>query len=131
MSRDGNGLTTGVRPFPPDAADCELCAAARYTHWYGVGEHGWVADCEVCQVPMAVWWHHGPEAPESAVDELLTMLSEAADHRFGAGNWTVDRTMRQVPDHFHAHARDVDWWTKPWTRPMSLYTGVGGVRRTR
>jgi hypothetical protein len=22
----------------------------------------------------------------------------------------MDRVMRQIPDHFHAHGRDPDWW---------------------
>ena len=118
----------GPRPFPPDDPDCELCAAARFTHWYAESDDGWAADCEVCSVPMVVWWHHGPEPGDEVVDRLLGLLSSAAVERFGESGWTVDGEMRQVPGHFHAHARDVGWWDKRWTRPMSRHTGVGGAR---
>lgn len=118
----------GPRPFPPDDPDCELCAAARFTHWYAISDEGWVADCEVCSVPMAVWWRHGPEPSDEVIDRLLALLTAAANQRFGATAWAVDREMRQVPDHFHAHARDNGWWEKRWSRPMSRYTGVGGDR---
>ena len=129
MSGGDRNPTVGPRPFPPDDEGCELCAAARYTHWYRLNDHGWVADCEVCQVPMVVWWHHGTDVSEDVLDELFAMLTEAADERFGPENWSLDQTMRQVPGHFHAHARDRDWWTKRWTRPLSHYRGVGGFRR--
>ena len=35
-----------------------------------------------------------------------------ADQRFGPGGWSLDRVMRQIPDHFHAHARDPGWWSR-------------------
>ncbi len=118
----------GPRPFSPEDPACELCAAARFTHWYAESDDGWVADCEVCSVPMVVWWHHGPEPDGEVVDRLLTLLESAAALRFGETGWTVDRAMRQVPGHFHAHARDAGWWDRRWSRPMSRYTGVGGDR---
>lgn len=118
----------GPRPFPPDDPDCELCAAARFTHWYLESADGWVADCEVCSVPMVVWWNHGANPDENVVERLLDLLRTAAVDRFGSENWTVDPVMRQVPSHFHAHARDTGWWEKRWSRPMSHYTGVGGER---
>lgn len=118
------------RPFPPDDPDCELCEAARFTHWYAETEQGWIADCEVCSVPMAVWWHHGTDPDPAEREALLGALAEAADARFGAGTWELDSTMRQVPNHFHAHARDRDWWNLRFARALSRYTGVGGPRRT-
>lgn len=118
------------RPFPPTDPDCELCRADRWTHWYAVTDDGWVADCEVCAVPMMVWWDHGPAAPDEVRERLLAALTGAADGRFGVGNWQLDTTMRQVPDHFHAHARDADWWRQRSTRAMSRYTGVGSPRVT-
>ena len=111
----------------PDPS-CELCRADRFTHWYHEDEHCWVADCEVCSVPMVVWTGHGPEPASEVVDHCLARLAEAADQRFGSGAWTIDRHMRQVPEHFHAHARDQRWWQERWSRPPSRYTGVGGDR---
>ncbi len=118
------------RPFPPTDPSCELCRADRFTHWYAETADGWVADCEVCSVPMVVWWDHGPDAPSEVRDRLLAELGRAADDRFGAGNWQLDTTMRQVPEHFHAHARDRGWWDRRFTRALSRYTGVGSERRT-
>ncbi len=112
-----------------DEAPCELCEAARFTHWYFEDEICWVADCEACGVPMVVWNDHGSEPPEAVVDHALAQLDRVARSRFGDA-FTIDRTMRQVPDHFHAHARDHDWWSKRMTRPLSRYTEVGGERQT-
>jgi len=119
------------RPYPPVDPECELCRADRFTHWYSVTEDGWVADCEVCSVPMVVWWGHGPEASPEVHQRLADALAQAADQRFGPGNWQLDTTMRQVPEHLHAHARDSRWWEGRFSRPMSRYTGVGGERVVR
>ena len=89
---------------------CELCEAARMTTWHYEDDRCWVADCEVCDVPMVVWTHHGAEPPDVEVDWMLSRLDEVATARFGEGGYKVDRTMRQIPDHFHAHARDPFWW---------------------
>ncbi|HEX9993136.1 MAG TPA: hypothetical protein VGB14_09445 [Acidimicrobiales bacterium] len=96
----------------PPRPGCDLCEAARLTRWYAEDEHGWVADCEVCDVPMVVWREHGVDPPPEVLDHLLAMLGRAADERFGAGGWSLDRVMRQIPDHFHAHARDPGWWAR-------------------
>ena len=98
---------------------CELCEAARLTAWYHEDEVCWVADCEICGVPMVVWTTHGTEPPEADLSHMLEALGRAADQALGAGRWSVDRTMRQIPDHFHAHARDPDWW----------FRRFGGARR--
>jgi hypothetical protein len=90
--------------------DCELCEAARITPWHFEDDVCWVADCEICDVPMVVWKEHGASPPDEAVDYMMTRLSEVADARFGAGEWSIDRVMRQIPSHFHAHGRDPNWW---------------------
>lgn len=127
---DPAGDIAHERPYPPVDPDCELCRADRWTHWYAVTDDGWVADCEVCSVPMVVWWGHGPEVDDETRERLLAALTAAADDRFGADNWRLDRTMRQVPEHFHAHARDPGWFDGRFTRAMSRYTGVGSPRQT-
>ncbi len=118
----------------PDASDlapetCELCEAARFTHWYFEDEVCWVADCEACSTPMVVWKQHGTEPPDSEIEHMLKCLNDAADLRFGPGVVKIDRVMRQVPEHFHAHARDPGWLSRRWDEPPSRYTGVGGVRK--
>ncbi|HUY63712.1 MAG TPA: hypothetical protein VMV14_04265 [Acidimicrobiales bacterium] len=91
---------------------CELCQEARLTTWYHEDEVCWVAECEVCAVPMVVWRHHGTEPPAADLDHMLQCLATAADQSLGPGTWSVDRVMRQIPDHFHAHARDPNWWAR-------------------
>ncbi len=47
---------------------------------------------------------------------MVARLTEVADRRFGAEGWSIDRVMRQIPDHFHAHARDPNWWYRRFSR---------------
>ena len=89
---------------------CDLCEAARLTAWHHEDEVCWIADCEICDVPMVVWKQHGPQPPEADVDHMLIQLERVASARFGADGYTVDRILRQIPNHFHAHARDPHWW---------------------
>ena len=89
---------------------CELCEAARLTKWYSEDDICWVADCEVCDTPMVVWKQHGINPTEQEVDHMMAKLGDAANSRFGEGGWSYDRVMRQIPDHFHAHGRDPNWW---------------------
>ena len=89
------------------------------------------ADCEVCVVPMVVWRNHGVEPSADELEHMKAQLTAAGDARFGPGEWSLDDNMRQIPDHFHAHARDTDWFAQRATRPLSRFTGVGGERTER
>lgn len=89
---------------------CDLCEAARMTEWYHEDDVCWVAECEVCYVPMVVWRWHGTEPGDSDLTHMLHMLEDVAARVFDGAEFTIDRIMRQIPDHFHAHARDRDWW---------------------
>lgn len=95
---------------------CELCEAARITRWYHEDEHCWVADCEVCDVPMVVWKVHGVDPAPDLRAHMLSRLEDAGRARFGEDGFSVDDVMRQIPDHFHAHARDPHWWSRRFTR---------------
>jgi hypothetical protein len=95
-------------------SDCELCEAAPITPRYHDDSLCWIADCEACDVPMVVWREHGAEPPTEAVEEMIALLSGVAAARFGVGRFSIDRVMRQIPDHFHAHARKL--WTARLTR---------------
>jgi hypothetical protein len=95
------------------APGCDLCEAARMTTWYYEDDTCWIADCEVCEVPMVVWRRHGAAPPAGEEEHMLTHLDEVARERFGERPFAIDRVMRQIPDHFHAHARDEGWW---WRR---------------
>lgn len=104
-------------PSTGRVAGCELCEAARITPWHHEDDVCWVADCEVCGVPMVVWRRHGVDPPLDQLRHMLDALGVAADAELGAGNWSVDRVMRQVPEHFHAHARDPNWWFRRFAAP--------------
>jgi hypothetical protein len=47
---------------------------------------------------------------------MLGQLTKVATERFGDTKFKIDRVMRQVPDHFHAHARDEGWWYRRFAR---------------
>ena len=113
------------------AKPCELCEAARFTHWYFEDDTCWIADCEVCAVPMAVWKPHGTEPSTSEITHMLDMLSAVAKDRFGDTEFRLDTDMRTIPDHWHAHARDTEWFRKRFARPMSRFTSVGADRVER
>ena len=105
-----------VTAAAPRPRPCELCEAARITPWHHEDEHCWVADCEICDVPMVVWKEHGDAPPPEVMAHLLAELERVATARFGEGGYSVDRIMRQIPDHFHAHARDPNWWSRRMAR---------------
>jgi hypothetical protein len=59
---------------------------------------------------------------------------------FGPDGFTIDRVMRQIPDHFHAHARDRHRWTRrlgmaagtvsPWPARTTAPGGERGSGRS-
>lgn len=110
------------------APGCELCEAARFTHWYSEDSICWVADCEACNVPMVVWHTHGVNPTPAEQDHMETELGRAADQRFGHQQWRVDADRRSIPDHFHLHARDDDWFRLRDQRYPSVFSGVGTER---
>lgn len=101
-----------TRPSIFGSGGCELCEAARITEWFHEDDVCWVADCEICAVPMVVWKKHGPTPPPEDVKHMIEQLSRVAGERFSDLPFTIDRVMRQIPDHFHAHARDERWWSR-------------------
>jgi hypothetical protein len=52
---------------------------------------------------MVVWRHHGVSPPPEHVAHMHARLREVAEARLG--RFYVDDVMRNIPDHFHAHAR--------------------------
>src|SRR5262249_18301436 len=84
--------------------DCDLCEAARITPWYHEDEVCWIAECEICAVPMVVWRKHGSEPTAADLEHMLDRLGEVAAEQLTVEHY-VDDNMRNIPDHFHAHAR--------------------------
>jgi hypothetical protein len=89
---------------------CELCEAAVITTRYLEDDLCWIADCEICAVPMVVWRTHAPAPDDATRSELLARLAGVADAALGEGAWRVDDHMRNIPDHYHAHARRRPAW---------------------
>ena len=74
------------------------------THWYIEDEDCWIADCDICDTPMVVWWNHG--MPESDLEtRLLERLRTVAGTLYGEEQYWIDSYRRNIPDHWHAHAR--------------------------
>ena len=90
--------------------DCELCRAAKITPWYHQDEVCWIAECDICEVPMVVWRFHGTEPPAEHLRHMQAKLRDVAAER--VGEFWIDGHMRNIPDHFHAH----DGWS---------YSGAG------
>jgi hypothetical protein len=92
-----------VSAFPPPD-HCDLCEAARITPWYHQDEVCWIAECEICAVPMVVWRSHGTEPPSTDLEHMHGQLAAVVGEYFEFEHY-VDDNMRNIPDHYHAHAR--------------------------
>ncbi len=94
-------------------AACELCELAPTTTWYAEHIEPFrfvILDCDSCDVPMAVLGAHRAQisAAEGAV--MQAALAQIADRKYPRG-WYFDDHMRQIPDHYHLHARPYPaWW---------------------
>jgi hypothetical protein len=95
---------------PPDALvqvdGCDLCEAARITPWFHEDDVCWIAECEICDVPMVVWRFHGVRPPDEHLTHMLEHLARVAGDTLTVEHY-VDDNMRNIPDHYHAHARPV------------------------
>jgi hypothetical protein len=83
--------------------NCDLCRAKKITPWYHEDDVCWIAECDICETPMVVWRRHGVTPPAEALAHMLGCLRRVATER--VGEFWVDDHMRNIPDHFHAHAR--------------------------
>lgn len=91
---------------------CELCEAAVITTRYLENELCWIGDCEICLVPMVVWREHDATPSPEVKERLHELLSSVANLELGQGNWSIDDHMRNIPDHYHAHARPPYFWRR-------------------
>src|SRR4051812_38959343 len=96
-----------LRHVPDDyvhAENCDLCEAARITQWFHEDDVCWIAECEICAVPMVVWRGHGTEPPPEELAHMHAQLAQVVEAHFTYEHY-VDDNMRNIPDHYHAHAR--------------------------
>ncbi len=87
-----------------EALHCDLCEAARMTQWYLDDDVCWIAECEFCAVPMVVWKVHHDSPPDDVKADLHQKLSAVVAEHFGF-EFYIDDNMRNIPAHYHAHAR--------------------------
>jgi hypothetical protein len=95
-------------------AGCELCELARTTRWYAEHDEPFrfvIIDCDSCDVPMAVLGEHRSVITEEERAILREALTLIADEKYPQG-WSFDDKMRQIPSHYHAHARPIPAWWK-------------------
>ncbi len=83
---------------------CELCEAAPLTERFYEDDDCWIAECEACFVPMVVWKSHDPDPPPTVKEMLHRRLIDIAIDVFDYEPY-IDDNMRNIPDHYHAHAR--------------------------
>lgn len=91
---------------------CELCELHRTTPWHAEFTEPFpfvIIDCDSCDVPMAVLGAHRRQPTDDERAVLRARLSEVADRRYPDG-WFFDDHMRQIPDHYHLHARPYPRW---------------------
>ncbi len=88
-------------------SNCELCEEARITEWFYEDDDCWIAMCEICAVPMVVWRNHSNSPPPETKDLLHGHLATVVNTHFEDFEHRVDDNMRQIPGHYHAHARPV------------------------
>ncbi len=124
-----------AEPYDADVAseraqdsDCPLCEAARITPWHHEDDVCWIADCEICATPMVVWRGHGTDPPTHERQHMLGELARVADGVLGS-HW-VDGNMRNIPDHFHAHARPEGGFFGPGGGPARPGRGASGTAQS-
>lgn len=91
---------------------CDLCEAAVITTRYYEDESCWIGDCEICLVPMVVWRRHDADPPAEVKAHLHAVLAMVAEREFLDTPWRIDDHMRNIPDHYHAHARPPTFWRR-------------------
>ena len=97
------------------AARCELCELARTTRWFAQFFEPFpftLLECDSCDVPMAVLGEHRATVNESeraVMERALRLVAETLE----LGELHFDDRMRQIPDHYHLHARvRPKWWPR-------------------
>ena len=86
---------------------CELCELRPTTRWYAEHDEPFrfvICDCDSCDVPMAVLGSHRVRPTDDELAVIKAALAAIANQLYPQG-WFFDDHMRQIPDHYHIHAR--------------------------
>src|SRR3546814_3042716 len=68
-------------PHGEKVDDCDLCEAAKITHWFHEDDVCWIAECEICDTPMVVWRWHGVDPDDTAMQHMHAQLARVAGDR--------------------------------------------------
>jgi len=102
-----------VPAMKKDQKSCELCELVRTTTWYAEVHEPFrftILDCDSCDVPMAVLGEHRKLPSQQESVTMRRALAAMADEKSPQG-WVFDDNMRQIPEHYHLHARPYPpWW---------------------
>ena len=90
---------------------CDLCKAEKMTPWFHEDDLCWIAECDVCAVPMVVWRFHGVQPPAEHLAHMRALIAEVATRE--VGEFYIDDVLRNIPEHWHAHARPKDGFFGP------------------
>ncbi len=77
------------------------------SQWIYEDELCWIAECELCAVPMVVSKQHGGGDSKEDIEAMKAQLLHVVAEHYGYEPWIDPKNMR-IPDHFHAHARPVN-----------------------
>src|SRR3546814_11244972 len=69
-------------PHGEKVDDCDLCEAAKITHWFHEDDVCWIAECEICDTPMVVWRWHGVDPDDTAMQHMHAELARVAGDVF-------------------------------------------------
>ncbi len=113
---EGRGFREAARMLLARAVKrCELCELARTTTWYVEYDEPFrfaILDCDSCDVPMAVLGAHRATPTDDERAIMQAALTKIADAKYSRG-WYFDDHMRQIPEHYHLHARPYPaWWPR-------------------
>lgn len=86
-------------------AECELCRAEIITPRFFDSERFWIALCISCNEPLAVAVEHVSVIDGGTYLQMAGELEEVARQFFTGRRFFIDNVMRQIPDHYHMHAR--------------------------
>lgn len=91
----------------PARDPCPLCLAEKLTRWFEETDLYWIALCKTCGVPMVMLKRHDTVVTPTEWAHMITALRRVALEFFPHPMWKIDHDCRQIPDHWHAHARPV------------------------
>ena len=77
---------------------CDLCKAQKMTPWFHEDDTCWIAECDICAVPMVVWRFHGPCPPDEHLAHMRARIAEVAAIGAAVSRRYVGAPAGEIPD---------------------------------